>query len=331
MDLEEACDFASRAWRPYLRVERLNRGGFRAFVRHARGEGVSATYFDTESHIDVTVGELESFYTLHLNLTGAAGHLAGREAVVCRPGHAVVHSPHEAVRYRKDGASRSLVLRIERDVVERELAALLDAGMPRPLRFAPALRLEGPGAGIAVVATQLTRALDAAPSPSTAPLAVTQLERQLATALLEAHAHELSAALAASAPAAGMRVLRRAEDFIHAALERALSIGDIARAAGVSARTLFREFQRRHGCAPMEYVRRSRLSQARSRLESGAVSVTDAAFEAGFVHLGRFAGFYRQAFGETPSQTLRRAQREAWSGDAAAGRRQALSARPAAR
>ena len=35
--------------------------------------------------------------------------------------------------------------------------------------------------------------------------------------------------------------------------------------------------------------------------------VTDIAMDHGFVHLGRFAEQYRRFFGETPSQTLRRA------------------------
>jgi transcriptional regulator GlxA family with amidase domain len=211
------------------------------------------------------------------------------------------------------------VLRIDRDVIERELGAQLHESTWRLPCFAPARRLEGPGGRIALLVAQLTRALAAAGNGSTAPRAVAHLERLLVTALLEGHAHDRSAALAGSARAGEARSLRRAEDFIHSALERPVSIGDIARAAGLSARTLFREFQRRHGCSPMEYLRHARLERVRCRLEAGAAaSVTEAAFEAGFAHLSRFAGFYRQAFGEMPSQTLRRAQRAAWPRPAAA-------------
>ncbi|MBN9274969.1 MAG: helix-turn-helix domain-containing protein, partial [Mesorhizobium sp.] len=35
-------------------------------------------------------------------------------------------------------------------------------------------------------------------------------------------------------------------------------------------------------------------------------SVTDAAYAAGFGHLGRAASAYRRRYGETPSETLRR-------------------------
>jgi transcriptional regulator GlxA family with amidase domain len=37
-------------------------------------------------------------------------------------------------------------------------------------------------------------------------------------------------------------------------------------------------------------------------------SVTDVALACGFAHFGRFAGAYRERFGETPSETLHRAR-----------------------
>ena len=41
--------------------------------------------------------------------------------------------------------------------------------------------------------------------------------------------------------------------------------------------------------------------------KEGAETVTDAAMRFGFRELGRFAVDYRAAFGESPSETLRRA------------------------
>jgi transcriptional regulator GlxA family with amidase domain len=109
-------------------------------------------------------------------------------------------------------------------------------------------------------------------------------------------------------PEGGAAALRRAEEFVRARLQHPLSTGDIARAAGLSARTLFRGFARVHGCSPMDYVRRLRLDRARRELLAAGerASVTDVALSWGFAHLGRFAGYYRAAFGEAPSQTLGR-------------------------
>jgi len=72
--------------------------------------------------------------------------------------------------------------------------------------------------------------------------------------------------------------------------------------------------------APGEYLvslqkagygsKRVRLQVARDRLTRPGTgsSVTDIALDCGFVHLGRFSGQYRQAYGELPSETLARAR-----------------------
>jgi transcriptional regulator GlxA family with amidase domain len=85
---------------------------------------------------------------------------------------------------------------------------------------------------------------------------------------------------------------------------------DLARASGVSPRTVYRAFRRLYGEPPARLQRRDRLESARARLEAGRPgdSVTSVALDLGFEHLGRFAGHYRRLFGEPPSATLRRAR-----------------------
>lgn len=58
----------------------------------------------------------------------------------------------------------------------------------------------------------------------------------------------------------------------------------------------------------MQYVREVRLRHVRDRLlkPMPGDSVTDIAIEHGFPHLGEFATAYKKAFGESPSETLRR-------------------------
>jgi len=86
------------------------------------------------------------------------------------------------------------------------------------------------------------------------------------------------------------------------------SIGELALENGVADRTLRRSFQRYYGLSPVEYLRMRRLHQARSLLRVGCpdeTTITKIAFELGFWDLGRFAGAYRELFGELPSATLR--------------------------
>jgi transcriptional regulator GlxA family with amidase domain len=86
-------------------------------------------------------------------------------------------------------------------------------------------------------------------------------------------------------------------------------IAELCRAAGVTQRTLSRAFHAIRGKAPSRYLHELRLTEVRQALLSnaGEGSVTEVAMRFGFRELGRFAVDYRARFGESPSETLRRA------------------------
>jgi AraC-like DNA-binding protein len=80
---------------------------------------------------------------------------------------------------------------------------------------------------------------------------------------------------------------------------------------GVSVRTLQLAVSEQFGVGFHQLVRAIRLHQARRRLyeAAGSVSVTDAALAHGFTHLGRFSTYYRNMFGELPSDARRGGRR----------------------
>ena len=104
-------------------------------------------------------------------------------------------------------------------------------------------------------------------------------------------------------------VMHRVESALRQ-LPETLRVTDLARETGVSARTLYRAFARHRGAPPITSLRRSRLEGVRRRLRAAAPgdTVTEAALDWGFSHLGRFAQHYARCFGERPSETLRRAR-----------------------
>jgi AraC family transcriptional regulator, ethanolamine operon transcriptional activator len=84
---------------------------------------------------------------------------------------------------------------------------------------------------------------------------------------------------------------------------------DIVAASGVSARTLYYGFRRRHGVAPIAWLEQRRLERVRAEpaaADPGTTSATDVALRWRFWHLGRFARAYELRFGESPSRTLKR-------------------------
>ena len=83
--------------------------------------------------------------------------------------------------------------------------------------------------------------------------------------------------------------------------------------AGVAERTLQYAFRERFGLTPAAFLTARRLASARRLLrqaETGAPSVGDIAASLGFWHLSHFATDYRRAFGELPSETLKRFARD---------------------
>ena len=89
-----------------------------------------------------------------------------------------------------------------------------------------------------------------------------------------------------------------------------VSISDLLMICGCSRSVLFEAFNRYRNHTPMQFLMSRRLEGARSLLLSGSdQTVTSIAHDCGFRHLGRFAGAYRERFGETPSETLEKNRR----------------------
>ncbi len=135
--------------------------------------------------------------------------------------------------------------------------------------------------------------------------------RDAETALRDALADALAEAFGATARPAPRgnreRVVRQALEYLHANPERPLSIDALCQAVGVSRRTLQYCFEQALAVNPARYFRLWRLNGVRRALRQAApreVQVADVASRWGFWHLPRFAGDYRQLFGELPSATL---------------------------
>jgi AraC-like DNA-binding protein len=103
--------------------------------------------------------------------------------------------------------------------------------------------------------------------------------------------------------------LRQAIDFIHTNAMRDININDIATAVYLTPRTVQYMFRRHLNMTPTAYLRGIRLDRARDELcasDRGQTTVAATASRWGFAHTGRFAVMYRQMFGESPHETLRK-------------------------
>lgn len=89
-----------------------------------------------------------------------------------------------------------------------------------------------------------------------------------------------------------------------------IALAEIAKRSGYSLRSLEMIFRRSVGMTPGRWFMTARLNGALRDLlrceENGTVS--EVAMKWGFRHVSRFSQYYRNAFGELPSETLKRAR-----------------------
>jgi AraC-like DNA-binding protein/Tfp pilus assembly protein PilF len=107
------------------------------------------------------------------------------------------------------------------------------------------------------------------------------------------------------------RSVRRALDAMTAASGRRWRVSELAEIAGVSSRTLQRQFTSFLGKSPLAVQQELALDQVRQALLKAGprAKVCDLAQRCGFTHFGRFSAAYRRRYGEAPSATLKRQAR----------------------
>lgn len=86
--------------------------------------------------------------------------------------------------------------------------------------------------------------------------------------------------------------------------DRNLTLEDLCAETKASERVLRCAFQEMTGHSPSLFLRNHRLHKARRMLLDQASAVKEAAYSCGFTEMGRFSGYYRKLFGESPSVTL---------------------------
>ena len=250
-------------------------------------------------------------YWLHLSVRGACEIVNNAGSVVCAPGRAVLSSPVGHLTRSEAGSSR-LTFSMTRATLVNQLAALLGDTPGRPLAFAPTMDLKSAAGTRLIRYFQFALAdLDEADEALRSPLLLGMHEQVLLTGLLLSQPHTYIEQLQHPHGQVDPARLKRAVDYIEAHLHRPITLSDITAASGVPGRTLHQHFKDHRGVSPMRYLHDARFARVREDLlrADTAESVTQIAMKWGFRHLGRFAVGYRKRFGETPSQTRRRAPR----------------------
>jgi AraC-like DNA-binding protein len=105
--------------------------------------------------------------------------------------------------------------------------------------------------------------------------------------------------------------IKRTTSYIENHLDTDLQLSELVKISKTSQRTLQKGFKDIYGVGPKNYIRQKKLHKVRQDLlnpETEELFVGDIAANWGFFHLSNFSKYYRQVFGELPSDTLKKVQ-----------------------
>ncbi len=203
-----------------------------------------------------------------------------------------------------------LVVRFEIECLERHLTTYLGHELDDPIVFKVPFSLGSPGGRTwQSLTSNLAQTIDQDVNILQSPLVATHYEQLLTSVLLHSQFHNYWEELHETASPAAPYYVKRAVCFMREHADEAITMNTLVELSGVSARSLYAGFQQFEGTTPMAYLKNERLCGARDNLltaDPAQTTVTEIATKWHFYHLGRFAGDYRKAFGESPSATLKR-------------------------
>lgn len=257
--------------------------------------------------VDILPGPLERFYLIQIPVAGRARIDTSQGSFDSHPGCAALLSPQPDLSMQWHEDSDQIILRLDADLVRRYCVSWCgDPRVEAPV-FEPRLVL-GEHAPLGELLLSLVDLAGREPALAEG-LSLVQLQNRLLATLLASQPHSLRERLDEQCPPLAPRYVRRVEDYLVAHPQEAITPEGLAELAGVSVRSLFLGFQKYRRISPMKFLREQRLHRVRDELllAGEGCTVTEVALRWGFFHLGRFAQEYREAFGETPSQTLVRA------------------------
>lgn len=306
-DLDEARSMVGRVMRPHHLGVVGSQQRLDARMHHQPLGEVSLNRLRYGAQVEIRPGPLEDFFLVQMPLSGTARIASGPQQVDSTPELASVVSPDDDLAMRWSGDNDQFMLRVGRSLLERTLMGQLGCTLDRPLRFQLGFRWRDCPAWRCLM-TYLVDCSSQHADLAMHKLIVHQMEQLVAATLLSSHPHNYTGAPAGRRGAVLPRHVRSVQDYLQAHAHEPVSAEQLARIAGVSVRSLYAGFKEFLDVSPMHYLRDLRMERARAELLSGeSQNIASVALRWGFAHMGRFSAGYKARYGESPSQSLRRA------------------------
>jgi AraC-like DNA-binding protein len=305
-ELDEAREIMGKHWDKHSVVP-TTRLPFYTSVNHVALGELGLTFVRCSTPLEVTSSPTKEIYRLFLVADGHCEFDLNGKIAIAHSQTGVVVAAGQKVRMRSSEV-RVLVLDVPYQLVEFGLVSrrLCDSKVAcRAISFDCGTH---PGIALKSLVQWTARQLDGKHFLSSSGGAFPELSHTLVSVLVDAitlrHQQHDDAKI-------GRLQLSDLEAYISAHLQKPLTADSLARIAGVSTRAVQAAFRRHRNCTPSQFVRLRRLEAVHHELENPrpGTDVSTVALNFGFFQQGDFARYYREQFGERPSETLRRAIR----------------------
>lgn len=262
---------------------------------------ISFNYMRYGRTVSINPGELKDFYLIQIPLNGHAEIRNGHQQVQSGAGVGTILNPDLATQMVWHADCEMLLVQISKQRVKSVAETYLDRQLSAPIRFDSKLRMHATQLiALRAQLREMFQSVDYGWAPDNLTNFLTELlivQPSNVQCFLDAHPGTIV-----------HRQIAKSIEYIKANFREEIDLADIADAAAASPRALQYGFKRAYGLTPMQMLRLERLRWARHLLLAAdrKKKITEIAMDLGFQHLGRFSQDYREAFGETPLQTIKR-------------------------
>jgi AraC family transcriptional regulator len=265
----------------------------------AAGEGWSVDdIVCTADHVDRPYEESRSHVAVALVLAGTFQYRSPVGQALMTPGSLLLGNPDEPFVCGHDhgAGDRCISFSYSRQFVE----GIASAARGRSARQTFRVPHLPPISASTPLVARATAGLLAGTDAAWEELALEAVTRALELANLR---HDRRAAIP---PAVEARVTRVARLIERGPGDEPFTLHRLAREAGLSPYHFLRTFHRVTGATPHQYLTRTRLRRAATRLVEDGESVIDVAFDSGYADVSNFNHAFRREFGMSPRQFRRR-------------------------
>lgn len=305
-DIDEAIEAVAQVYCPHSLKVTGRAGGLDSELYVLRPGAQPLIHLAYGAPVDVDAG---NFPQLFLALHSVRGHGKARQDGACAEwgaGQTLLFSANRETKIHFDRTFSQTSIRIDHVLLEQVCARWLGHPLKTGIQFdlspfSPRLQR------IWSHATQLLLDPDDHLTLGDGP-ARRAFDEYLLSLVLQNHRHNYTEEMNRDVAAPPPSIVRRAEQLIRDRYTAPVTVVELAADLGVSVRTLQAALRTWRSTTPTAYLREVRLKRAREALLTGdrSLTVTEIALRSGFTHLGRFAGAYRRAYGESPSVTRER-------------------------